>query len=139
MRRRLATRWVVMLLALPLTSCFTVRHAYDGDKFLTSDAEVPGLQLTKVKHFERHDRQFFWLHGGVPVGEDLNGAALAAREAWLYDGVVNLRIADGQSLLDMAVTHVACVLSLLCGSWSVWVEGDVVDVVEPLAREETSW
>jgi hypothetical protein len=49
---------------------------------------------------------------------------------------VNLELRDGQDILDMAVTHIACVFSLLCGTWSVWVEGDVVDYATgaPLAR-----
>lgn len=118
--------WLAALLA---TGCFPVQHAYHGSKKLTTG---PGLHESTrvVGHFEAHDRQFFWLHGGVPVGDPLNGAELAARAAGSHDGVINLRIADGQDFTDMAITHVACVLSLLCGTWSVWVEGDVVDVVD---------
>jgi hypothetical protein len=29
---------------------------------------------------------------------------------------------------DTLITHIPCVLSLLCGTWSVWVEGDVADL-----------
>jgi hypothetical protein len=123
-------RLLTALLLLPLVGCFTVRHTYSGDKLLTSAPTVAGRQVKKVRHFEAHDRQFFWLHGGYPVGEDLNGAALAAREAGNHDAVVNLRLADGQDLIDMGVSHIACVLTLFCGTWSVWVEGDVADLQE---------
>jgi hypothetical protein len=112
------------------TGCFTVRHAYDGELILTSDPDIPGFQATPVRHFAVRDRQFFWLHGGYPVGEPLNGAALAAREAAGHSAVVNLRIRDGQDLADIAITHGACLLSLLCGTWSAWAEGDVVDLTE---------
>ena len=74
-------RWTALLLVLPLCGCFTVRHAYDGDRLLTSAPDVEGYQVRHVRHFEGHDRQFFWLHGGVPAGRDLNGAEQAAREA----------------------------------------------------------
>jgi hypothetical protein len=120
-------RW---LLVLPLLGCFTVRHEYSGDKLLTAGPTLNGRAVTKVRHFQVHDRQFFWIHGGFPVGEDLNGAALAAREAGTHAGVVNLRLADGQDIVDMGISHIACVLTLLCGTWSVWVEGDVVDYAE---------
>jgi hypothetical protein len=123
-------RLTALLLLLPLVGCFTVRHRYSGDKVLTSASTVEGRTGPTVRHFDVHDRQFFWLHGGFPVGEDLNAAALAAREAGAHDAVVNLRLADGQDLVDMGVTHVLCVLSLLCGTWSTWAEGDVVDFVE---------
>jgi hypothetical protein len=119
-----------LLLALATTACFAVRHTYQGDKFLTADATPDGAPVTKVRQFRAHDRQFFWLHGGIPVGKDLNGAELAAAEAGPHDGVVNLRLSDGQDFADMAITHVFCVLSILCGTWSVWAEGDVVDVEE---------
>jgi len=118
----------VLLAALWATGCFSVRHSYTGDKVMTSDAEIPGYRAIPVSHFRVHDRQFYWLHGGIPVGEPLNGAELAAREIASHDAVVNLRLYDGQDLIDSGVTHIACVLSLLCGTWSVWVEGDVVDL-----------
>ena len=123
-------RLTTLLLLLPLAGCFSVRHEYAGDKLLTSAATVPGYRVTQVQHFEEHDRQFFWLHGGVPVGEDLNGTRLAADRIGSHDAVVNLRLRDGQSLADAFITHVPCVLSLLCGTWSVWVEGDVADLKE---------
>ncbi|MCP4006025.1 MAG: hypothetical protein GY725_17705 [bacterium] len=110
------------------SGCFSVRHSYNGDKILTTDGSIPGVTLRPAGHFEAHDRQFFWLHGGIPVGENLNGAALAAKAAGEHDGVVNLKLSDGQDFTDMAISHVACVLTLLCGTWSVWVEGDVVDL-----------
>lgn len=121
-------RWLLVLLMLPLAGCFSVRHQYGGDKVLTSAASIEGYKVRSVGHFERHDRQFFWLHGGVPVGEDLNGAELAASEIGSHDAVVNLRLVDGQNFTDAFITHIPCVLSLLCGTWSVWVEGDVADL-----------
>lgn len=121
-------RWLLPLLIIPLAGCFSVRHAYDGPKILTSAPSVDGLTARKVSHFKVQDRQFFWLHGGIPVGDPLNGAALAAAQAGDHDAVVNLRLSDGQDFGDVFITHIPCVLSLLCGSWSVWVEGDVVDL-----------
>ena len=123
----------ISLCALTLSACFSVRHSYRGEKFLTAAPEVPGVRTLRVRHFARQDRQFFLIHGAVPLGPPLNGAALAAREIGEHDGVVNLRIRDGQDVADLAVSHAVCVLQLLCGTWSVWVEGDVVDfeVVEP--------
>ena len=117
-------RW---LLVLPLLGCFTVRHEYDGDKLLTTGPTLDGRSVTKVRHFEVHDRQFFWIHGGFPVGEPLNAAALAAKQAEGHDAVVNLKIYDGQNLTDLLISHVPCVLTLICGTWSAWAEGDVVD------------
>jgi hypothetical protein len=121
-------RLTILLLLLPLVGCFTVRHQYSGDKLLTSAPTVGGYKVEKVRHFASHDRQFFWLHGGIHVGEDLNGAELAASEIGSHDAVVNLRLRDGQSVTDTLITHIPCVLSLLCGTWSVWVEGDVADL-----------
>lgn len=124
--RRLAIL-LALLAALPLAAgCFTVTHRYQGTKPLTN---APGLERPSrvVRHFEKHDRQFFWLHGGVPVGEELNALGLAADAAEGHDGVVNLRLRDGQDWLDILVTHGPCVLSMLCGTWSAWAEGDVVD------------
>jgi hypothetical protein len=120
----------ISLCALALSACFSVRHSYRGDKFLTAAAEVPGVETVKIRHFVRQDRQFFLIHGAVPLGPPLNGASLAAREIGEHAGVVNLRIRDGQDAADLAVSHGICVLQLLCGMWSVWVEGDVVDLAE---------
>jgi hypothetical protein len=117
----------VSLCALVLTACFSVQHSYTGEKFLTSAPEAPGVRSVKVRHFAKHDRQLSLIHGGIPLGQPLNGAALAAAEIGEHDGVVNLRIRDGQDIPDLAVSHIACVLTILCGQWSVWVEGDVVD------------
>src|SRR5262245_57167544 len=124
--------FILILLLLPVlaTGCFTVRHEYEGNLILTSDASIPGFRAETIRHFVARDLQFFWLHGGFPVGEPLNGAALAAQEADGHDGVTNLRIREGQDFTDTVITHVACVLSLLCGTWSVWTEGDVVDLAE---------
>ena len=118
------------LVAALCTGCFSVRHAYDGPKILSADPAVGSLDAKVVRHFEVQDRQFFWIHGGIPVGEALNGAALAAAQIGEHDGVVNLRIREGQDLRDLVITHGLCVLTILCGEWSVWVEGDVVDFEE---------
>lgn len=123
------TSLLALLLAL-CAGCFSVRHAYDGPKVLTPDPTIGSLDVRTVRHFTVQDRQFYWLHGGIPVGTDLNGAALAAAQVGVHDGVVNLRIRDGQDLQDLVITHGVCVLTLLCGQWSVWVEGDVVDFEE---------
>jgi hypothetical protein len=119
----------VLLAVVPLAGCFTVRHAYDGDKLLTTDPAPPGREVKVVRHFTAHDRQFFWIHGGIPVGEPLNAAALAAKEVGEHDAAVNLKISDGQNLTDLLISHVPCVLTLICGTWSAWAEGDVVDYV----------
>jgi hypothetical protein len=122
------TRMLILCLALPAfaSGCFTVNHRYAGEKILTNG---PGLeQPTRVvRHFEAHDRQFFWLHGGVPTGEPLNALAMAAEQAGPHPAVVNLKVKDGQDLADILITHVPCLLSMLCGTWSAWAEGDVVD------------
>lgn len=117
-------------LALAASGCFTVRHSYDGPKVMTSDPEIPGVRVKKVAHFAVRDRQFYWIHGRFPVGEALNGAALAAGQIGDHDGVVNLRIRDGQDLTDAFISHVPCILTLVCGTWSAWAEGDVVDFEE---------
>jgi hypothetical protein len=119
-----------LALVLAASGCFTVRHAYSGPKLMTSDPDIPGVQVRKVAHFTARDRQFFWIHGAFPVGEALNGAELAAREVGAHDGAVNLRIRDGQDLMDAFISHVPCVLTLICGTWSVWAEGDAVDFEE---------
>lgn len=132
MRRR-SRLWAVALL-LPTfgSGCYTIHHAYQGDKFLTNG---PGLDRpTKVvRHFEAHDRQFFWIHGGIPTGEPLNGLALAAAQAGPHPGVVNLKVKEGQNLADLFYTHVPCILGWVCGTWSTWVEGDVVEYETPMA------
>ena len=119
----------LLLAILPLAGCFSVTHAYTGDKLLTTDPAPPGRGVRLVRHFEAHDRQFYWIHGGFPVGEPLNAAALAAKEAGDHDAVVNLEIYDGQNITDLLISHVPCVLTLICGTWSAWAEGDVVDYV----------
>lgn len=126
MTRRRVSTVLLWSLAMAGTGCFTVQHAYHGDKYLTNG---PGLDRPThvVDHFDEHDRQFFFLHGGVPVGEPLNALQTAADAAGDHPGVVNLEVSDGQDLFDIVVTHVPCVLSILCGTWSTWVEGDVVD------------
>jgi hypothetical protein len=132
MRRRF--RLVALALLLPTfgSGCYTVHHAYHGDKILTNG---PGLERpTKVvEHFEAHDRQFFWIHGGIPTGEALNGLELAAQQAGEHPGVVNLKLKEGQGFTDLLITHVPCLLGIVCGTWSTWVEGDVVEYETPVA------
>ena len=120
---------LALLMTTAVAGCFTVQHRYDGPKLLTPDPDVPGVKVAVVKHFKVHRRQFFWIHGGIPVGEPLNGAALAAREIGDHDGVVNLKLGDGQDVID-ALIHIPCLLGIVCGSWSAWAEGDVVDFEE---------
>lgn len=127
MRRMLRT--APLALSVALAGCFTVRHSYDGPKLLTPDASIPGVTVRKVRHFSVRQRQFFWIHGGIPTGEPLNAAELAARQIGDHDAVVNLRIGDGQDVID-ALIHIPCGLGILCGSWSAWAEGDVVDFEE---------
>lgn len=124
-----------VLAGLLQTGCFQVRYAYDGPKLLTTAPGI-GTRARVVRHFDVQQRQFYWLLGLVPVGERVNGAEIAAREARGADGVVNLQLADGQDLLDYAISNGLCLLQLLCGSWSVWVEGDVVELAGP---PETAW
>jgi hypothetical protein len=122
------TRLLALALVVPAlgAGCFTVNHQYAGEKLLTNGA---GLDRPTriVRHFSEHDRQFFWLHGGVPTGKPLNSLQMAADQAGPHSGVVNLVVKDGQDLADILITHVPCVLSLLCGTWSAWAEGDVVE------------
>ena len=122
----------VLAAAALSTACFTVQHTYGGDKILTNGAGL--AEPTRVvRHFEAHDRQFFWLHGGVPTGKPLNALDMAAAEAGPHPAVVNLVVKDGQDLADILITHVPCLLSMLCGTWSAWAEGDVVDYSAPRA------
>ena len=132
MRKR-SRLWAVALL-LPTfgSGCYTVHHAYHGDKLLTNGAGLD--RPTKiVRHFEAHDRQVFWIHGGIPTGEPLNGLELAARQAGPHPGVVNLKVKEGQGMADLFYTHVPCLLGIVCGTWSTWVEGDVVEYETPVA------
>lgn len=128
-RRRSLALCLALLLPTFGSGCFTVHHAYHGDKLITNG---PGLERpTKiVRHFEASDRQFFWLHGFVSTGEPLNGLALAASQAGEHPGVVNLKLKEGQNLTDLLITHVPCILGFVCGTWSTWVEGDVVEYVD---------
>ena len=133
MKRRMLAVCVSLLLPMVGSGCYTIHHVYHGDKLLTNG---PGLDRpTKVvRHFKASDRQFFWIHGGIPTGEPLNGLALAAKQAGDHPGVVNLKLKDGQGFVDLLITHIPCVLGVVCGTWSTWVEGDVVDFADaPLA------
>src|SRR5262249_12403486 len=111
------TLFPLLVLLLASTACFSVQHSYQGDKILTGDASIPGYRATTVRPFTAHDSQFFWIHGGFPVGEPLNGAALAAREAEGHSGVLNLRIREGEGFTDVLITHGLCVGSIFCGQW----------------------
>jgi hypothetical protein len=121
-------RSLALAVVLPAlgTACFTVHHQYAGEKLLTNGAGLD-RPTRVVRHFSEHDRQFFWLHGGVPTGKPLNALQMAADQAGPHPGVVNLVVKDGQDLPDILITHVPCLLSLLCGTWSAWAEGDVVE------------
>ncbi len=125
--RRLAALAAAAALGLA-TGCYQAHHAYNGPKLLTTGAGL-GTRVEHVRHFRVQERQLYVLYGLVPVGSRKNGAAMAAEAAGEYDGVVNLRLADGQDLLDMAFSNLVCGLGILCGSWSVWAEGDVVRIV----------
>jgi hypothetical protein len=124
--QRFQTLALALVVPIVGSACFTVNHRYAGEKILTNGAGLE--QPTRVvRHFEAHDRQFFWLHGGVPTGEPLNALQMAANQAGPHPGVVNLVVTDGQDLADILITHVPCLLSMLCGTWSAWAEGDVVE------------
>ena len=120
----------VLLAALGGSGCYQARHAYAGPKLLTTGPGV-GTEARVVRHFRDHDRQLFLAYGLVPLGEPANGAELAAKAVGEHDGAVNLRLSDGQDLLDMFVSNILCVASVLCGTWSVWAEGDVVEITGP--------
>lgn len=130
MKRSLRAPVAALAAVLALPGCFTVQHRYTGSKPMTNGPTLDHPTRV-VRHFEAHDRQFFWLHGGVPVGEPLNGLDLAASEIGPHDGITNLRLRDGQNWLDIAVSHGLCLLTVVCGTWSTWVEGDVVDYSAP--------
>jgi hypothetical protein len=114
--------------AFAVTGCYQIHHGYDGPMRLTTSPALAG-ETEMVRRLEEHDRQFFWILGLIPVGERANGAELLAHAADGHDAVVNVQISDGQDPLDLLVSNTVCLLSLLCGSWSVWAEGDVVDFV----------
>jgi hypothetical protein len=113
--------------ALLAPGCYQARHAYAGPKLLTTGPGL-GAEARVVRHFREQDRQLFLLYGLLPLGEPANGAQMAARAIGEHDGAVNLRLSDGQDLVDMIVSNLVCVMGVLCGTWSVWAEGDVVQV-----------
>lgn len=127
-----ALRIALALLTAGLGGCafYSTVYSYDGPKLLTTAPGV-GAEAKLVRHFSAHGRQFYLLYGLLPVGKRVNGAQLAADAVGDHDAAVNLQMSDGQNLLDMAITYIPCVASLLCGTWSTWVEGDVVDLVGP--------
>ncbi len=123
----------VLAAVLPGCAFYSTVYSYDGPKFLTT---APGLgaEARVVGRFEEHDRQFYLLYGLFPMGTRVNGAQLAADALGDHDAAVNLKMSDGQNLADMLITYFPCLLSLLCGTWSTWVEGDIVDLAEPRER-----
>jgi len=118
--------------ATGLSGCafYSTIYAYDGSKLLTTGPGL-GAQARVVGRFEEHDRQFYLLYGLLPVGERVNGAELAAHALGDHDAGINLRMSDGQNLVDMLISYIPCVAGLLCGTWSTWVEGDIVDLDGP--------
>lgn len=131
--RQLLAALALLGLALPGCAFYSTVYSYDGPKILTT---APGLgdEARVVGRFQEHDRQFYLLYGLFPVGTRVNGAQLAADALGEHDAAINLKMSDGQNLADMFITYLPCVMGLLCGSWSTWVEGDVVDLVGPGER-----
>jgi len=103
--------------------CYTVQHRYEGSTIITNAREIEG-KTTKVKHFEKHDRQWWLLFGFIELDEPINGPKLAAEEAGPGQAIVNFRLKDGLSTFDALLFGG---LSGLFGSGSVWVEGDVIE------------
>ena len=117
--RRLVTLSMVLLFSL---GCYTVQHKYDGPIIITNAKEIQG-KTNVVKHFKKHDRQVFWLFGLVGSGEKLNGIKLAAEEAGPNQGIVNFRLEDGMSTGDAFLDGLIGIV----GTYSVWIEGDVIE------------
>jgi hypothetical protein len=115
--------------------CFQAHYSYDGPKLLTTGPDL-GSEVEMVEHFRVHERQFYLFYGNKKIGKIRNGAEMAATAAGDHDGVINLQLSDGQNIVDMLFSNFVCLLSVVCGSWSIWAEGDVVDVVGPL---ESVW
>ncbi len=130
MRRQTLGIGLALLAAIGSLGCFQARYSYDGPKLLTTGPSL-GTEAEVVRHFRTHDRQFYLLVGLLPIGEPANGAEMAAREVGDHDGVVNLVLADGQDVVDMLFSNLVCGLGIICGSWSVWAEGDVVQIKGP--------
>lgn len=122
-------------MAAGLSGCafYSTIYSYDGPKLLTT---APGLgaEARVVGRFEAHDRQFYLLYGLLPVGKRVNGAQLAAEAVGDHDAAINLQMSDGQNVADMFISYIPCLLGLLCGTWSTWVEGDIVDLEGPQDR-----
>ena len=116
-------------LCIFLSGCFQTHYSYNGPKRLTTASKLE-VETKKIGNFEAHDRGFYLFYGLIPIGNRVNGAELAAESVGEHDGAVNLRFSDGQDFVDMLISNVPCLFSLLCGSWSVWARGDVVDIVE---------
>ena len=115
--------WLAITLMLFIEGgCYTVRHSYDGPIIITNAKEIEG-KTKVVKHFKKHDRQVFWLFGLVGSGQKLNGTKLAAEEAGPDQAIVNFRLKDGMSTGDAFLDGLIGIV----GTYSVWVEGDVVE------------
>lgn len=112
-------------LFVSLSACSTINYSYNGPKKLTTG---PGLsEPTRiVRHVKIHQRQFGWIHGGIvsTPADPLQALAASAGDA---PGVVNVRLKDGQNITDLLISHVPCVLTILCSTWSTYAEGDVVE------------
>jgi hypothetical protein len=104
------------------SGCYTVKHRYSGPVVITNAKSVEGKRKV-VKHFKKHDRQVFWLFGLVGSGEPLNGIKLAAAEARPEQAIVNFRLKDGMSTGDAFLDGLIGIV----GTYSVWIEGDVVE------------
>ncbi|MDP3939159.1 MAG: hypothetical protein Q8R92_13625 [Deltaproteobacteria bacterium] len=122
----------LLLVALLCSGCYTVRHKYSGPVTITNAKEVEGKPHI-VKHFKKHDRQVFWLFGLAGSGEPLNVLKLAAEEARPDQAIVNFRLKDGMSTGDAFLDGLIGIV----GTYSVWIEGDVVqgDTVESVAPQ----
>jgi hypothetical protein len=130
--RRLRAVALIAVLAAALPGCafYSTVYSYDGPKMLTT---APGLggEARVVGRFAEHERQFYLFYGLLPLGHRVNGARMAADALGEHDAAINLRMSDGQDALDMVVSYVPCLLGLLCGTWSTWVKGDIVDLTGP--------
>ena len=121
-RRPVAACAVAIVLTFGTTSCYTMRHEYDGDIVITNATKIPGM-TKQVRHFRVHDRNWYLFWGLTKVGGDANGPTLAAKEASPGQAIVNFQLEDGQGAFDAILSNSLGIV----GSWSVWAEGDIVE------------